>query len=47
MGASDHDRCVERIERVGDTPVAHLVLAVTRQTDDAAITATATAVIIT
>jgi len=39
--------CVERIEQIGDTPVAHLVLAVTRQTEDAAITATATAVVVT
>jgi acyl dehydratase len=34
---------VDRIERTGDTAVAHLVLAVTRQTSDPAITATATA----
>jgi acyl dehydratase len=37
--------CVDRIDHVGDTPVAHLVLAVARQTDDAVITATATATV--
>lgn len=37
--------CVDRIDHVGETAVAHLVLAVTRQTDDAVITATATAAV--
>ena len=36
---------VERIETIGDTRLAHLTLAVTRQTGDDAIRATATAVV--
>jgi acyl dehydratase len=36
---------VERVEAIGGAPLAHLTLAVTRQTGDAAIRATATAVV--